>query len=91
MHPAVTATWAPRGQTPVLRHRFSSTRIAMSAALAYRPGRSQATLVFQPKHDSHNTDSPIKSPTDRHDHLDGDPVTPIWDGLPTHRPKAMKA
>ena len=39
------ATWAPKGQTPVLRHRFSWTRLSMSGALAYRPDKSEASLL----------------------------------------------
>ena len=39
--PPVRATWAPTGQTPVLRHRFSWTRLSMSGALAYRPDGSR--------------------------------------------------
>ncbi|MEV5535213.1 transposase [Saccharopolyspora shandongensis] len=89
--PAVRATWAPRGQTPVLRHRFAWTRMSMSAALAYRPDRSQAALVFQAKPGSYNTASLIEFLTDVHDHLDGEPVTLIWDGLSAHRSKDMKA
>ena len=44
--PAVRATWAPRGHTPVLRHRFGWSRVSMAAALAYRPDRTEAHLVF---------------------------------------------
>jgi hypothetical protein len=33
----------------VLRHRFSWKRLSMAGALAYRPDRSQAALVFQIK------------------------------------------
>lgn len=51
--PAVRATWAPRGQTPVQRRRFSWTRMSMAAVLAYQPDRSQASLVFQAKHGSY--------------------------------------
>ena len=40
--PAVRATCAPRGQTPVLRHK----RMSMFVALCYRPDRSAAELVF---------------------------------------------
>ncbi|WP_238598080.1 hypothetical protein [Saccharothrix sp. ALI-22-I] len=71
------ATWAPRGRTPVLRHRFSWKRMSMSGALAYRPDRSEAVFVFQIKHGSYDTASPIGFPTDLHDHLDGQPVTLI--------------
>ncbi|TQC51192.1 hypothetical protein EEB14_00670 [Rhodococcus sp. WS4] len=34
--PRVRAAWAPKGHTPVLRHRFSRARLSMSGALAYR-------------------------------------------------------
>ncbi len=88
--PAVRATWAPRGRTPVLRHRFGWTRMSMSAALLYRPDGSQASLVFQTKPGSYNTESLIEFLTDLHDQLDGDPVTLIWDGLSAHRSKDMK-
>lgn len=63
----------------------------MSAALAYRPDRSQVALVFQAKPGSYNTASLIEFLADLHDHLDGDPVTLIWDGLSAHRSKDMKA
>ncbi|QUH04144.1 transposase [Saccharopolyspora erythraea] len=65
--------------------------MSMSAALAYRPDRSQATLVFQAKHGANDTASLIEFLTDLHDHFDGAPVTLIWDGLPAHRSQAMKA
>jgi hypothetical protein len=56
----VRATWAPKGHTPVLRHRFCWTRLSMSGALAYRVDASQAALVFQIKEGSYNTDSLIE-------------------------------
>src|SRR5829696_5865617 len=39
---AVRATWAPRGQTPVLRHRFNWKRLSMAGALAYEPDGTAA-------------------------------------------------
>lgn len=85
------ATWAPKGQTPVLRHRFTWTRLSMSAALAYRPDRSQAALMFQIKQGAYNTESLIEFLTDLHEHVRTDKITLIWDGLPSHRSKAMTA
>jgi hypothetical protein len=41
----VRATWTPKGQTPVLRHRFSWTRLSMSGALGYRPDGSETALL----------------------------------------------
>lgn len=85
------ATWAPRGQTPVLTHRFSWTRMSMSGALAYRPDRSQAMFVFQIKNGSYNTASLIEFLTDLREHLNAQPVTLIWDRLSAHRSADMKA
>jgi putative transposase len=63
----------------------------MSGALAYRTDRSEAVFVFQIKEGSYNTESLITFLTELRDHLAPDPVTLIWDGLPSHRSKAMKA
>ena len=35
--PSVRATWAPKGKTPVLRHRFNWKRLSMAGALVYEP------------------------------------------------------
>ena len=89
--PPVRGTWAPKGRTPVLRHRFSWTRLSMSGALAYRPDASEAALMFQIKEGSYNTDSLIEFLTDLHAHFGGDKITVIWDNLPSHKSKAMTA
>jgi transposase len=87
----VRATWAPKGQTPILRHRFSWTRLSMSGALAYRPDRSETALVFQIKQGAYNTESLIEFLTDLHEYFADDKVTLIWDGLPSHKSRQMKA
>ena len=35
--PSVRATWAPRGQTPVLHHAFNYKRLSLAGALAFEP------------------------------------------------------
>jgi putative transposase len=40
---------------------------------------------------SYNEETLIEFLDELHDHLDGDKVTIIWDGLPSHRSRAMKA
>ena len=45
--PSVRATWAPRGQTPVLRHPFNWKRLSLAGALAYEPDGSDAHLFFE--------------------------------------------
>jgi hypothetical protein len=89
--PVVRSTWAPRGQTPVLTHRFSWKRMSMAGVLAYQPDRSQATFVFQTRHGAYNTESLIEFLGDLREHLGGQRVTLIWDGLPAHRSAAMTA
>jgi transposase len=89
--PAVRATWAPRGRTPVLHHRFSWKRLSMAGALAYWPDGSQAALIFQLRPGAYNDESLIQFLADVHVHLRGHPVTLIWDGLPSHRSRRMKA
>ena len=85
------ATWAPKGQTPVLRHRFSWTRLSMARALAYRPDRSETALLFQIKEGAYNTESLIEFLTDLREQFDGAKVTLIWDGPSAHKSKRMKA
>jgi hypothetical protein len=87
--PVVRATWAPRGQTPVLTHRFSWKRMSMAGVLAYQPDRSQATLVFQTRHGAYNTDSLIEFLTDLAEHLGSQPVTSIR-SRPTRRPTTSR-
>jgi transposase len=74
----------------VLRHRFSWSRLSMSGALAYRPDRSRAALLFQITRGAYTTESLIEFLTDLHDHFGGEKITLIWDGLPSHRSKQMK-
>ena len=85
------ATWAPRGHTPVLTHRFNWKRLSMSGALAYRPGGSQAALTFQIKEGSYNTESLVGFLEDLHGHLAGEKITLVWDNLPAHKSRAMTA
>jgi transposase len=75
----------------VLHHHFKWTRLSMSAALAYRADGTEAALVFGVKHGAYNTESLIEFLTEFHAHFAGEKVTLIWDGLPSHRSKAMKA
>lgn len=85
------ATWAPKGQTPVLRHRFNWKRLSMSAAVGFAPDGSDSWLVFNMRPGTYNQDSLIEFLQDLHEHLGNDKLTLIWDGLPSHRSKVMRA
>jgi len=63
----------------------------MSGALAYKPDGSEAALMFQIKKDSYNTESLIGFLHDLHHHFAGANIILIWDNLPSHKSRAMKA
>ena len=92
--PSVRATWAPRGQTPVLIHRLNRwQRLSAIGALAYAPhrrtraARARLLLALQPT----NVCTPdlVRFLRHLHRHLAG-PVVLLWDGLAAHRSHAMR-
>jgi transposase len=86
--PSVRATWAPRGKTPVLRHRFNWKRLSLAGALAYEPDGSDAHLVFELRPGAYNDEMLIEFLSDLND-IEQRPVLLIWDGLPAHRSRRM--
>jgi len=89
MSPAVRRTWAPRGKTPILRTHFNWKRLSMAAALVYSPG-GVARVLFASRPGSFDTESLIEFLTELHGELDDEKVTLIWDGLTSHRSRAMR-
>ena len=87
--PSVRATWAPRGCTPVLRHRFNWKRLSLVGALVYEPDGSDAHLVFQLRPGAYNGETLIEFLTDLHRLEPGRAVLLLWDGLPAHRSHRM--
>jgi putative transposase len=45
--PSIRRTWAPRGQTPITRHRYNHARISAISALTLSPQRKRLGLYFQ--------------------------------------------
>jgi transposase len=86
--PSVRATWAPRGHTPVLRHRFNWKRLSLAGALVYEPDGSDAHLVFELRPGAYNDETLIEFLSDLND-IERRPVLLIWDGLPAHRSRRM--
>jgi hypothetical protein len=83
--PSVRATWAPKGQTPVLRHRFAWKRLSIAGALVYEADGSDAHLVFQMRPGAYNDELLIEFLTDLHQLEQDRSVVLVWDGLPSHR------
>jgi hypothetical protein len=65
--PSVRATWAPGGQTPVLRHRFVWKRLSIASALVYEPDGSDARLAFELRPGAYNTETLIEFLTFLHE------------------------
>ena len=42
--PSVHKTWAPRGQTPIIRHRYQRDKISVISGLSVSPGRRRLGL-----------------------------------------------
>ena len=85
------ATWAPKGQTPVLIHHFNWKRLSMASALGFAPDGSEAMLVFSMRAGSFNDEALIEFISELRELLNGDKATLIWDGLTSHRSRVMKA
>jgi transposase len=87
--PSVRATWAPRGRTPVLRHRFGWKRLSLAAALVFEPDGSDAHLVFQLRPGAYNGETLIEFLSELHQLEPGRRLLLLWDGLPAHRSRCM--
>ena len=87
--PSVRATWAPRGQTPVLRHHFAWKRLSIAGVLVYEPDRTDAHLIFQLRPGAYNDETLIDFLTEVHRHEEHRSILLIWDGLPSHRSRRM--
>jgi hypothetical protein len=89
--PAVRSTWAPKGHTPIICHRFNWERVSMAAALCYGSHGGGCRLALHFQRGSYNTDILIQVLGELRRFLGGEKATLLWDGLPAHRSKAMQA
>ena len=88
--PTVARTWAPRGQTPLLRHSQRHDRISVISGISVSPTRRRVGLYYQWHH--HNIRDLEAVAFLRHllRHLRG-PVILIWDRLCVHRSRRVLA
>ncbi len=89
--PVTRRTWAPRGHTPVIRHHLNWKRVSMAAGLCYGSRGGGAQLAFHCHPDAYDTDSLIGALGELRGFLGGQKATLVWDGLPAHRSKVMRA
>jgi transposase len=89
--PVTRRTWAPRGCTPVIRHRFKRQRVLLAAGLCYGSHGGGAQLTLHHQQGAYDTDTLIGALEGLRRFLGGQKATLVWDGLPAHRSHAMGA
>jgi hypothetical protein len=87
----VRRTWAPRGRPPVLVHPFNWKKASMAAGLCYGVRGGGAELAFHVTAGNYDTDTLIQVLGELRKFLGGEKATLLWDGLPAHRSRAMRA
>jgi transposase len=87
----VRRSWAPRGQPPILIHPFNWKKASMAAAICYGVRGGGAQLSFHVTPGNYDTDTLIEVLGELRQFLGGEKATLLWDGLPAHRSRAMRA
>ncbi|MDG6110548.1 IS630 family transposase [Dactylosporangium aurantiacum] len=98
LRPARARTWAPRGQTPVVKVAGrGGRRLSVAGIVAYRAGRRPRIIYRTMLHRGRKgepkgfTEQHFAALLDAaHQHLDG-PIVLVWDGLPAHKSAKMRA
>jgi transposase len=92
MIPPVRTTWAPRGRTPILQH-WSRRRegISLVGLICYHPDGRRARLLTGHTRGGYTTARLIAVLQQVPRLVDHAPVILVWDGLPVHRSRAMRA
>ncbi len=87
--PPVRKTWAPRGQTPIVRHHQKRDRISVISALSISPRRFRCGLYYMLH--AKNIQHPEVCQFLRHllRHLRG-PVIVIWDNASIHKGEPIR-
>jgi transposase len=86
----VQRTWAPRGQTPLLRHHAQRERISVISGLSVSPRRRRCGLYFLLARKNIQHPEVCAFLRDLLRHLRG-PVIVIWDSGTPHRGDAIRA
>jgi hypothetical protein len=82
--PNVRKTWAPRGDTPIVRHRYRHDRISVISGISIAPQRQRVGLYFQAHAKNIQHDEVCQFLRHLLRHLRG-PVIVIWDNASIHK------
>ena len=88
--PSVRKTWAPRGQTPILRHKTRRDKISAISGVSVSPQRRHLNLYFElfPTNIGHVEACLFLDQLLRH--LRG-PVIAVWDNASIHKGDPIRA
>lgn len=91
LQPLVQRTWAPRGQTPTIRHRFRhQERVSCIGGLSLSPQRCRLGWYLQfYRNQSVRQEQVIRFLQNLLRHLSGRIIV-LWDHLPTHRSRMLR-
>jgi transposase len=81
--PNVAKTWAPRGQTPVIRHRYRRDKISVISGVSVSPKRQRLGLFYQLYFQNIGQEEVCKFLRHLLRHLNG-PVIALLDNSRTH-------
>jgi transposase len=87
--PNVCRTWAPRGQTPILRHFYRRERISAISSLTISPKRRHVALYFRFQGRNINTFDVATFLRHLLRHLRGHVIL-LWDKARIHRGKPIR-
>jgi len=98
LRPATARTWAPRGQTPIVRVAGRGGRkLSVAAIAAYRPGQRSRLLYRLMTHRGRKGEPKGFGEAHFAELLDaahqqlGGPIVLVWDGLPAHKSARMRS
>ena len=87
LQPVRRRTWAPRGQTPILRTWDRRDRLSTIGALTISPRRRRLSLYFRWQRGNVDAADLVAFVRQLHRHL-GTPLTLVWDRSGPHRKAA---
>jgi transposase len=88
--PPLQRTWAPRGQTPVLRHRYRRDKLSVISAITVSPKRRRLGLYYQFYDDNVTQLDMAAFLRDLLRHL-RQPVILLWDQAAQHKGDPIRA
>lgn len=91
MMPLVRRTWAPRGQTPLIRHRTNSYRkVSAIAALVVSPRRDRVRLFFRLHPQANINAGSVRSFLQHLSRHFQCPIFLLWDRFMPHRARLVQ-